>query len=201
MIKDIHNSVTAYADTMKKAQDVHRQAVDYIKANYKDGGEMFKSAMKTATDTFDSAITPMRDSHIQKVTDEMNQARTAVKKVVAVAPSADVLTMLPLVQSGAINEAELQILLDVHKGNYMDSKLLYNAMGKGLEFRTVEAVLEKLDMLEDGLKEYFKTFNGESMDRMSWNNACVLNGFLTTDISAMVNDFLTVYGGQGSDNA
>ena len=59
MIKNTHTSVTDYAEAYRQAKLVHNQAVTYIKSNYKEGSELYKSAMKTASDTLHDAVLPM----------------------------------------------------------------------------------------------------------------------------------------------
>lgn len=98
-----------------------------------------------------------------------------------------------------MTDSELQIFLDTHK-NYMDHKLIYDAMGKTAEFSTVEDVMSDLDSVERMVNTCLNTFAGESIKDMSYNNALIFNGSLVDRVDTATDNFLATYGGQGSDN-
>lgn len=194
MIKNTHQAVKDYAEALKQAQTVHRQAVAHIKANYVEGSELYKSAMQTAKTTLTNATTQMKDLCVQKVKKDFEDVRTAVRKAVAVTPSAELLGILPLIKDGKMKEAELQMFLESFKGNYMDMKLLKDAMNE--PFTTVENVVEELNRLEASVTEYFDTYAGESMESISYRNAMMLNGSQIDAVDSLTDSFLSLYAGK-----
>lgn len=194
MIKNTHQAVKDYAEALKQAQTVHKQAVAHIKANYVEGSELYNSAMQTAKTTLTNATTPMKDLCVQKVKKDFEDVRTAVRKAVAVTPSAELLGILPLIRDGKMKEAEIQMFLESFKGNYMDMKLLKDAMNE--PFTTVENVVEELNQLEATVTEYFDTYSGESMDRISYRNAMMLNGSQIEAVDSLTDSFLSLYAGK-----
>lgn len=194
MIKNTHKAIKDYAEAYKQANAVHNQAVTYIKANYKEGSEVYKSAMKTATDTLNNAITPMKDMCVQKVRSDFEDVRKAITNAVTVAPSAELLGILPMIKEGKMNNTELQMFIDKFRGNYMDAKLLSDAMGE--QFMTVESIMEDLDRLEARVNKYFNDYAGEPMERISYNSAMMLNGSPIEAVDSLTDDFLTAYAEQ-----
>ena len=198
MIKNTHKAVTDYATAYKQANTVYKQAVAEIKANYKEGSPMFKSAMKTAKDILNTALIPMKDTYKGIVKKDLDDVRKAINQAVAVPPSAELLGILPMIREGKLNEAELQVFIDKYKGNYMNSKMLYDAMGK--HFTTIEELTERIDRLEAGLNGYFDSFAGEEMDSISYGNALVLNGSIIDSVDSLTDEFVSAYAVQGFDN-
>ena len=194
MIKNTYKAITDYTEAFRQAHNVYNQAVKHIKSNYREGGELFTSAMKTAKDTFTTALKPMQDTCRVTVKNDFDEVRKAIRKVVAVSPSTDVISILPLIREGKLNGTEVQIILEAHKGNYMDSKMIHDAMGE--HFTTVESIMGDLDSIEQKVNTYFKTFAGESLDRMSYNNALILNGSIIEELDTLTGDFLNTYGVQ-----
>lgn len=194
MIKNTRKAITDYTEAYKQAKDVHKQAVKYIKANYKEGSEVYKSAMKSAKETFEKALTPMKDMCREQVKNDFDEARKAISKAVAVLPSDKVLGILPMIESGKMTETEIQMFMEEFKGNYMDVKLLHDAMGE--HFTTVENIMDKLEMLEDASNEYIDTFVGESLAYMSDNNANLSRGSYIEDLDSLTDDFINTYSSQ-----
>lgn len=197
MIKNTHKAIKDYAEAYKQANTVHSQAVAYIKANYKEGNELYKSAMKTATDTLNDAITPMKDICSSKVKEEFEAVRKAVREVVTAPPTEKVTAILPMIKEGKLNDTELQMLLGGDKLNYMDTKRIYDVLGK--QFRTVESIMEDIDRVEASMQEYFTTYKGESMDKISYNNAHMLNGSYIEDLDSLTDDFINTYSSQENE--
>lgn len=195
MIKNTHKAVTDYVEAMRQASDVHKQAVSYIKANYKEDSDLYNSAMKTASDTFTSALEPLKDTYRKTISKDFEEARKAIQKVVATPPSESVLAMLPVIRSGKMTDTELQLITD-HLG-YMDTKLLYDAMGK--PFKTVENILEELDSLEAETKHFINTYAGEPMERITYRNALTLNGSVIKSVDDLTDEFINAYSVQTSN--
>ena len=191
MIKNTHKAITDYAEAYRQAKDVHKQAFKYIKDNYKEGSEMFKSAKKTADDTLLKAVTPMKDICMDSFKQDFEQVRKQIQQIVTVAPSSELLGILPMIQAGKLNEAELQMFTDKFKGNYMDAKLLADATGQ--EFTTVENIMEEIDNLEEGVQKYFDTFTGESLAYASNNNANLLHGGCIEAVDNLTDEFIKAY--------
>ena len=103
--------------------------------------------------------------------------------------------MLPVIRSGKLTDTELQLITD-HLG-YMDSKLLYDAMGK--DFKTVESVLEELDSLEAETKHFINTYEGEPMERITYRNALTLNGSVIKSVDDLTDEFINAYSVQTSN--
>lgn len=197
MIKNTRKAITDYTEAYTQAKDVYIQAVKYIKANYKNGSEVYKSAMKSAKETFEKALTPMRDICKEKVQKDFNEVRKAISKAVAVLPSDKVLGILPMIKSGKITETETQMFLEEFKGNYMDVKLLNDAMGK--HFKTVESIMDELEMIENATNEYIDTFAGETLANMSDNNIMLLKGSYIEDVDSLTDDFVNMYSSQENE--
>lgn len=195
MIKNTHKAVTDYAEAIRQALDVHKQAVSYIKANYKEGSDLYNSAMKTASDTFTSALEPLKDTYRKTISKDFEEARKAIQKVVSTPPSESVLAMLPVIRSGKLTDTELQLITD--QLGYMDTKLLYDAMGK--DFRTVESVLAELDSLEAETKHFINTYAGEPMERITYRNALTLNGSVIKSVDDLTDEFINAYSVQTSN--
>lgn len=198
MIKNTYKAIMDYTEAYRQAHNVYSQAVKHIKTNYRESGELYTSAMKTAQDTLTTALKPMQDTCRGIVKNDFNEVRKAIRKAVAVSPSADVISILPLIREGKLNNTEVQIILEAHKENYMDSKMIYDAMGE--TFTTVESVMGDLDSIEQKVNTYFKTFAGESLDRISYNNALILNGSIIGELDAVTDDFLNTYSVKNSEN-
>ena len=194
MIAKIKDLINEYSNAVIQANSVYKQAVKHIKSNYKEGSDLYTSAMKAAQEVKETAIRPILDDCKGAVKEVFEEVRNRISSAVAVAPSSDVMAILPLISAGKLNDTELQIIVDAHKNRYIDSKLIQDAMGKGVEFTTVEAVLQDLDVLQAGVEQYFKTYHGEPLERMSYNNALVMMGSTLEDTNEMVNNFLNTYG-------
>ncbi len=197
MIKNTHTSVTDYAEAYRQAKLVHNQAIENIKSNYKEGSELYKSAMKTATDTLNDAVLPMKDLYSSKVKEEFEAVRKAVREVVTAPPTEKVTAILPMIKEGKLNDTELQMLLGDDKLNYMDTKRIYDALGK--QFRTVESIIEDIDIVEASMQEYFTTYKGESMDKTSYNNAHMLNGSQIEVLDSVTSEFITKYSNEAGE--
>lgn len=191
MIKNTHKAVMDYAEAMKQATDVHRQAVNHIEANYKKGSDLYNSAMKTASETFRNALKPFKDQFEGIVKDDFENARKAIQKAVTVPPTVGVVNLLPVIQSGQLGETEKKMILDEYKGNYMDSKLLHQAMG--LPFTTIENMMEDLTALEAPLKDYFSDKSSEYM------TALMQKGDWINRVADLTEDFITTYSIQDAD--
>lgn len=191
MIKNTHTSVTDYAEAYRQAKLVHNQAIENIKNNYKEGSELYKNAMKTATDTLNDAVLPMKDLYSSKVKEEFEAVRKAVREVVTAPPTEKVTAILPMIKEGKLNDTELQMLLGDDKLNYMDTKRIYDALGR--QFRTVESIMEDIDRVEASMQEYFTTYKGESMDKISYNNAHMLNGSQIEVLDSVTSEFIAKY--------
>lgn len=200
MIAKIKDLINEYSNALIQANSVFTQAETHIKKNYIESSDLYTSAMKTAQEVKETAIRPILDDCKGAVKEVFEEVRNRISSAVAVAPSSDVMTILPLISAGKLNDTELQILVDAHKSSYLDSKLIQDAMGKGDAFTTVEAVLQDLDVLQAGAEQYFKTYHGEPMERMSYNNAMMMVGSIVEDTNEKVNSFLNTYGVQGSES-
>lgn len=198
MIKNVHKAVKEYAEAYKQANKVFQQVSGHIKANYKEGSDLYKSAMKTAKNTLNEAVTPIKDSCVKQVQKDFDEARKAIGKAVVSSPSAEVLAILPMIREGKLDEAELQIVLGNVKGNYMDMKLIHDAMGK--PFTTVKELMERINTLEAGVMKYFNSYTGEGMDRISYSDALVLNGSMIDSVDSLTDEFVSAYAVQGFDN-
>ena len=195
MIKNTLKAVNDYAEAYRQAIQVHKQAIKHIKANYKEGSELYKSAMKTAEKTLNEAIKPIKNTCMRQVQEDFEEVRKAIRKAVTTPPSADVLTLLPMIREGKLTDSELQMILANAHGNYMDQKFLHDAMGK--QFTTVEDLMERIDRLEASLNGYFDSFAGEEMDRISYSNALILNGSVIDTVDTLTDDFVSAYSDQG----
>ena len=194
MIKNVHKAVTDYAAAYKQATKIYKQAEKHIKANYKEDSDLYKSAMKTAKNTLNEAVTPIKDNCVAQVQKDFDEARKAIGKAVVEPYSSDMISILPMIKEGKLDDVELQIIMDQHKGNYMDMKLIHDAMGK--PFTTVKEVMERLDSLEAGVIKYFRSYKGEEMDRVSYENALMMNGSVIGSVNTLTDDFLSAYAGQ-----
>lgn len=189
MISNIHNAIKEYAEAYRQAKKVHEQAVKHIKANYKDGSDLYNSVMQTATDTFTGALKPFKTKCEETCMKDFEGARNAIQKVVAVPVSDSVLNLIPVIKDGKMTESELQMICKDR--GYMETKLLYDAMGK--PFTTVENVLEDLNDLEDEVHEFMSTFKGESIETISYRNALMLNGSFIDKVDKETEDFINAY--------
>ena len=192
MIKNTHKALMDYAEAYKQANDVYKQAVAHIKANYKEGSELYRSAMKTANETRNNAVTPMKDMCRDVVKQDFAKVREAVQKAVTVAPTSELLAILPMVQAGKLNEAELQMFVDRYKGNYMDSKLLADAMGE--HFTTVESILNDLEALEAPVNKFFDNYGNETDAGEEYMSRLMQKGTWIEEVDALTDDFVTTYG-------
>lgn len=192
MIKNTHKAMTDYMESYRQAQDVHKQTVKYIKDNYKEGSNLYADAMKTAKETFQTALRPLKDMYRDIVNKDFEEVRKAIKDAVLVPPSADVLAFIPLIREGKMSENECQILLDNRKGNYMDSKLLHDAMGK--HFETMESVMSSIDTAEALVNECFDTFTGQDYYNSSYHTMLVANGSIFEELDVLTDDFVNNYG-------
>lgn len=192
MIKNTHNSLMNYAEAYKQANDVYRQAEAHIKANYKEGSELYRSALKTAYETRNNAITPMKDMCKDAVKQDFAKVREAVQKAVTVAPTPELLIILPMVKEGRLNETELQLFVDKCKGNYMDSKLLADAMGE--HFTTVENILNDLEALEAPINKFFDSYGNEIDAGEEYMNRLMQNGAWIEKVDSLTDDFVNKYG-------
>ena len=197
MIKKTRKAVADYAEAYKQANQVYKQVIQHIKANYKEGSDLYKQAMKTAENTLNEGVAGIKKDCEKQVDADFEEVRKAIRKAVATAPSTEVLAILPMIREGKLNETELQMFLGEGHRNYMDCKMLYDAMGK--PFTTVEELMERVDTLEAGVKEYFRTYTGEGMDRISYRNALVLNGSMIDSIDSLTDEFVSAYSVQGVD--
>lgn len=198
MIKNVHKAVTDYAEAYRQADQVYKQAVKHIKDNYKEGTELYNSAMKTAKNTLNEAIKPIKNTCVKQVQKDFDEVRKRIGKAVVTTPSAEVLAILPMIREGRLNETELQMILGNVKGNYMEQKLIHDAMGK--PFTTVKELMERIDSLEAGVMEYFNSYTGEGMDSVSYKNALVLNGSMIDAVDTLTDEFVSAYSVQGFDN-
>ena len=198
MIKNVHKAVTDYAEAYRQADQVYKQAVKHIKDNYKEGTELYNSVMKTAKNTLNEAIKPIKNTCMKQVQADFEEVRKAIRKAVTTPPSADILTLLPMIREGKLTDSELQMILANAHGNYMDQKFLHDAMGK--QFTTVEELMERIDRLEASLNGYFDSFAGEEMDRISYSNALILNGSVIDTVDTLTDDFVSAYSVQGFNN-
>ena len=156
MIKNTLKAVNDYAEAVKQAKTVHKQAISYIKANYNNTSDLYKSAVKTAKSTLETAIIPIKESTKETMKKDLQEARNAIRKAVGVSPSADIMILTSMIREGKMNDTEIRMVMDQHKGNYMDMKLLADAHGD--HFTTVEKIMEDLDDLEDTLTKYFDNY-------------------------------------------
>ena len=198
MIKNVHKAVTDYAEAYKQANQLYKQAVKHIKDNYKEGTELYNSAMKTAKNTLNEAIKPIKNTCVKQVQADFEEVRKAIRKAVTTPPSADILTLLPMIREGKLTDSELQMILANAHGNYMDQKFLHDAMGK--QFTTVEDLMERIDSLEAGVMEYFNSYTGAGMDSISYKNALILNGSVIDTVDTLTDDFVSAYSVQGFNN-
>lgn len=198
MIKNVHKAVTDYAEAYRQAIRVHEQAVKHIKDNYKEGTELYNSAMKTAKNTLNEAIKPIKNTCVKQVQADFYEARKAIGKAMVLTPSAEVLAILPMIREGKMDETEVQMILGNMKGNYMEQKLIHDAMGK--PFTTVTELIERIDSLEASVMKYFDSYTGAGMDTISYSNALVLNGSMIDSVDTLTDEFVSAYSVQGFDN-
>lgn len=156
MIKNTLKAVNDYAEGCRQALAVYKQAVSYVKANYKDNSDLYKSALKTARNTLETAIIPIKESTKESMKKDFQEARKAIREAISVSPSADVMILSSMIREGKMNETEIRMIMDQHKGNYMDMKLLCDAHGD--YFTSVEGITEDLDELEEVLTRYFDNY-------------------------------------------
>jgi tetratricopeptide (TPR) repeat protein len=156
MIKNTLKAVNDYAEGYRQALAVYKQAVSYVKANYKDNSDLYKSALKTARNTLETAIIPIKESTKESMKKDFQEARKAIREAISVSPSADIMILSSMIREGKMNDTEIRMVMDQHKGNYMDMKLLADAHGD--HFTTVEKIMEDLDDLEDTLTKYFDNY-------------------------------------------
>ena len=156
MIKNTLKAVNDYAEGCRQALAVYKQAVSYVKANYKDNSDLYKSALKTARNTLETAIIPIKESTKESMKKDFQEARKAIREAISVSPSADIMILSSMIREGKMNDAEIRMIMDQHKGNYMDMKLLCDAHGD--HFTSVEGITEDLDELEEVLTRYFDNY-------------------------------------------
>ena len=156
MIKNTLKTVNDYAEAVRQAKNVYKQAISYIKANYNNTSDLYKSAVKTAKNTLDTAIIRIKASAKESMNKDFQEARNAIRKVVVVSPSADIMILTSMIREGKMTDTEIQMVMDQYKGNYMNMKLLADAHGD--HFTTVENIMEGLDDLEEELTKYFDNY-------------------------------------------
>jgi tetratricopeptide (TPR) repeat protein len=156
MIKNTLKAVNDYAEGYRQALAVYKQAVSYVKANYKDNSDLYKSALKTARNTLETANIPIKESTKESMKKDFQEARKAIREAISVSPSADIMILSSMIREGKMNDAEIRMIMDQHKGNYMDMKLLCDAHGD--HFTSVEGITEDLDELEEVLTRYFDNY-------------------------------------------
>ena len=213
MIKNVHKAVTDYAEAYRQADQVYKQAVKHIKDNYKEGTILYDSAMKTAKNTLNEAIKPIKNTCVKQVQADFEEVRKAIRKAVTTPPSPETLGLLPMIKEGKLNETEMQMILGNAHRNYMDQKLLYDAMGK--QFTTVEGVMEDLDALEDVLTKYFENYyagtsqelnipirniEGRTYTEGGYMARLLQHGDWINRIDTLTDEFVSAYSDQGFDN-
>lgn len=196
MIKNIQKTITEYAEAQKSACEVYSQAVDYIKKNYVEGSPIYKSAMQTALSTLEEALTPIKDKCKAEARKEIEQAKKAVSGAVTVPQSPDLEGILPLIRDKKLSEMELETIVEKYSGNYMDSKLIHDAMGKS--FKPLDQVIRSVDRLSQNVDAFFNSYNGQT-EAHSYSENVLIGGAQIEMVSSMVDDFLTSYGNQDSD--
>lgn len=213
MIKNTLKAVNDYADGYRQALSVYKQAVSYMKNNYKDNSDLYKSALKTARSTLETAVVPIKESTKESMMKDFQDVRQAIKKAVSVPPSADIMVLTSLIREGKLNDTEIRMIMDQHKGNYMDMKLLSDAHGD--HFATVEGITEQLDELETVLTRYFDNYYAGTDPELDVSRRNV--GFSTyaeggyiarllqqgdwiNRIDSLTDDFVSLYSVQGFDN-
>ena len=194
MIENTHKAITDYAEAYKGALAIKKQALDYIETNYKEGSEVYKNSVKKAEEVMNESLKPMKDMCIKKAIADLDDARKAITKAVTVEPSPEVIGFLPIVKEGKMSERELQMFVEKFKGNYMNDKILSDAMGK--YFKTVEGVMDDVDKLEKDVRKYFDTYGGEGTLNISYHNALMMKGSSVEAVQATVNEFLSKYSGK-----
>lgn len=156
MIKNTLKAVNDYAEGYKQALAVYNQAVSYVKTNYKNSSDLYKSAIKTARNALETAVIPIMETTKGSMKKDFQEARQAIREAVSVSPSADIMLLTSMIKEGKLNETEVQMIMEQHKGNYMDMKLLCDAHGD--HFKNAEGIMEDLDELEKALTRYFDNY-------------------------------------------
>lgn len=195
MMKRVHETVKNYSEAYKQALKIHKQAVDHINANYRKDSEMYKSAMSTAEATLNEATRPMKAMFVQESRKCFDEVRKQVKQAVTVAPSAELLGILPLIKEGKMKDLELQMFVEKFNGNYMNSKLIHDALGES--FRPVESIMEQIDSVEAKVNGYFESYKGESLDKIKYSDAMILGGSAIQALDEVTSSFLDTYGNGG----
>ena len=195
MIKDLQKIIRDYSETYAQAKVVHNQAVAYIGKNYVEGSELYNSAMRTATATFQDAVIPMKGIYREKIKTEFEAVRKAIREAVSVAPSSEVFGLVGLMKEKKLSESEIQMFCEKYGTNYMNAKLLADASGK--PFKAVETVLDEVNRLEAGVNGFIDSYSGATGANMSYRNAVLLNGAQIDHVNQVTEAFLTAYGQKG----
>lgn len=196
MFRDMLNEIMNYSNSYEQAHDVYNQAVAHIKKNYVKGSELYEGAMKTAKDTMNKALVPMKDMYRESIRTQFSDVKAKIQKAVAVAPSKEVVDILPLIRAGKMNDSELRMIMNTYGNNYMNSKMIADALGKTNEFRTVRDVMDKVDDLEARLERYIDTYAGSNKAEAPYNIILMQYSDLYDEADDVVNSFLTAYGTQ-----
>lgn len=186
MIKNTLKAVNEYAEARKQALEVFKQAESYITSNYIEGSAAFETAMRTARTAMNSAVDVVLTENKQTVMKDFEEARKAIQEVVATAPSQDAMNMISVINSGKLNQSEIQMILNQFKGNYIDSKMLHDAAG--IYFENVEDLLAELDLIEKNIKDYFDG-NGTG-----YKAELIKHGDWINHVDERTDDFINTYG-------
>lgn len=186
MIKNTHNAVMELDMVKGQANEVYTKTVSHIKANYKEGSELYNTAMKTAQDALKTSVDNVRIKNREMYMKDFEDVRKAIRRAVSVAPSSEVVGMLPLISEGRFSKTELDGIIERYKGNYLDQKMIHKAMK--IPFQSVEDIMDELESLEKPLNDYFNSGCGSYMD------ALMKNGEWIQRVDTLTDDFLNTYG-------
>lgn len=183
-MKKVFESVQNYKNARLEAIEKYNTAMKWVDQNYIKNSERYNERVNTLKAERDAAITAFKKVGLETAQQEFEKIKEQVQKVVSITPTEDIERILSRV--GKMTELEKNLVLEQHKGSYMDSKILHEAMGK--PFTTIDDVMENLVYVEAEVNNYFRNYVADS-----YRCKDIEHGALFDTVDEMVSSFVGKY--------
>lgn len=191
-MKNIKTNILEYQKQLISSKNVYDSTLKELNKTYNPNGEVYKQLKQKANDLYVDQVKTAKDKCQKSVMDSLAVAKNTIMKSISVKPSAELISLLSVMDVSKMSDMEKQILLDSYKGNYIDQKLLHEKMGMKFE-SSIEEVSQEIERFGNSIQKFFDTYNGSTLDKTSYHNALILNGNYVDTMAETISEVIGQY--------
>ncbi len=195
VVKSLNDFVKKY-DSAKQTMN---SAMQELKNTYTPASSVFDLKHMEIYNTFNETVAQIKEESKTQIQDVVQHVRDKVSEIIASDLPEGTMSDITMIKSfvGNLSDDEIKVFLNKYKHNYLATKVIFDAMTEeqaeriGVEFLSLNDIMNSLDSIERNALTMVRTYNGA----VSYGVAVMLDGFEVQTVNDAFESFVSTYEG------